>query len=131
MEGNDNFGGKEYFGGNAGLEGLETINNLDLLNHTIKEQKGVVLYFSNEACSVCKVLKPRVKELVDEAYPHMKLYYIDTQNSPLIAGQHRVFTIPTILIFFEGREHTRLSRNIGMHQLEEAISRPYRMVFED
>ena len=109
---------------------LETIDNLDLLNQTINEQKGVVLYFSNEACSVCKVLKPRMKELVDGSYPQMSLYYIDTENSPLIAGQHRVFTIPTILIFFEGREHARLSRNIGMHQVEESIARPYQMVFE-
>ena len=109
---------------------VETIDNLDQLNQTIKEQKGVVLYFSNEACSVCRILKPRVKELLDDAYPQMKLYYIDTEKSPLIAGQHRVFTIPTILVFFEGREHARLSRNIGMHQVEESIARPYRLVFE-
>ncbi len=112
-------------------DGFQTINNLDLLEQTIKEQKGVVLYFSNEACSVCRILKPRVKELLEDAYPHMSIYYIDTEKNPLIAGQHRVFTIPTILIFFEGREHTRLSRNIGMHQVEESIARPYRMVFED
>ncbi len=42
----------------------------------------------------------------------------------------KVFTIPTILIYFEGREHARLNRNIGMHQLEEAIARPCQMVFE-
>ena len=36
----------------------------------------------------------------------------------------------TILIFFEGREHARLSRNIGMPQVKESIARPYRMVFE-
>jgi len=109
---------------------LETIDNLDQLKQTISEQKGVVLYFSNVACSVCKVLKPKVKELIDETYPRMSLYYIDTENSPLIAGQHRVFTIPTLLIFFEGREHARLSRNIGLHQLDETIARPYEMVFE-
>ncbi len=109
---------------------FQTIDNLALLEQTIKEQKGVVLYFSNEACSVCKILKPRVKALVEDAYPQMNLYYIDTEKSPLIAGQHRVFTIPTILVFFEGREHARLSRNIGMHQVDESIARPYRMVFE-
>jgi len=121
---------KQDLGKNHSQEGLKTIQNLDQLNQTISEEKGVVLYFSNEACSVCRVLKPRVKELVDRSYPQMNFYYIDTENSPLIAGQHRVFTIPTILIYFEGREHARLSRNIGMHQLEEAIARPYQMVFE-
>jgi len=28
-------------------------------------------------------------------------------------------------------EHARLSRNIGMQQVEEAIDRPYGLVFED
>ena len=110
---------------------MEGIKDLEQLHQLIRDQKGLLLYFSNDACSVCKVLKPRVDELLGEAYPLMQKYYIDTEESPLIAGQHRVFTIPTILIFFEGREHTRLSRNIGMHQVEEAIGRPYNLVYED
>ena len=110
---------------------MEGIYDLDQVNQNISDQKGLLLYFSNDACSVCKVLKPRVDQLVGEQYPIMQKYYIDTEKSPMIAGQHRVFTIPTILIFFEGREHVRLSRNIGMHQVEKAIDRPYKMVFED
>jgi hypothetical protein len=49
----------------------------------------------------------------------------------MIAGQYRVFTIPTLLIYFEGKEQLRYSRNISIHQLEESLSRPYLMVFED
>ncbi|MEN8202864.1 MAG: thioredoxin family protein [Bacteroidota bacterium] len=110
---------------------MESIYNLDQLNQEISTRKGLLIYFSNDACSVCKVLKPRVDQLVGETYPLLQKYYVDTEKSPLIAGQFRVFTIPTILIFFEGREHARLSRNIGMHQVEEAIGRPYGLVFED
>ena len=61
----------------------------------------------------------------------MASHYVDTEKSPVIPGQFRVFTIPTILIFFEGREQVRYSRNISMHQLEDALSRPYNLLFED
>jgi thioredoxin-like negative regulator of GroEL len=57
--------------------------------------------------------------------------YVDIEKSPVISGQFRIFTIPTILIFFEGKEQLRYSRNISMHQLEESISRPYGMISEE
>ncbi len=65
--------------------------------------------------------------------PHLKRagYKDMYDKSPVISGQHRVFTIPTILLFFEGREHLRFSRNISLHQLEETIEKPYGLVFEE
>lgn len=110
---------------------MNGIYHLELLQEKIEKEHGLLLYFSNDHCSVCKVLKPRVEELLESRFPRMTSYYIDTDKSPVISGQHRVFTIPTILLFFEGNEHTRLSKNISMHQMEESISRPYNLVFED
>lgn len=110
---------------------MEGINNVAVLQQEIATKKGVLLYFSSDSCSVCKVLKPKVAELLNEKFPLMDSHYVDTEKSPVISGQYRVFTIPTILIFFEGKEQVRFSRNISMHQLEESISRPYHMVFED
>lgn len=110
---------------------MEGIHNIAELQQKIATEKGVLLYFSSESCSVCKVLKPKVAELLRENFPLMVSHYVDTEKSPVISGQFSVFTIPTILIFFEGKEQVRYSRNISMHQLEESISRPYSMIFED
>jgi thioredoxin-like negative regulator of GroEL len=99
------------------------------LQARIESEKGLLLYFSSDSCSVCKVLKPKVAELLSEKFPRMQSLYVDTEKSPVIAGQFRVFTIPTILVFFEGKEQQRYSRNIAMHQLEEAIDRPYGLIF--
>lgn len=77
------------------------------------------------------MLRPKVTELLREQFPLMVSHYVNTGKSPVISGQFRVFTIPTILIFFEGKEQVRYSRNISMHQLEASISRPYKLVFED
>ena len=110
---------------------MEGIYNMETLKAKIDVEKGVLLYFSSDSCSVCKVLKPKVAELLQEKFPKMVSHYVDTEKSPVISGQFRVFTIPTILIFFEGKEQVHYSRNISMHQLEASIERPYALVFED
>jgi len=110
---------------------MEPAYNLDILQEKIAAEKGVLLYFSNDTCSVCKVLRPKVAELLQDQFPLMASHIVDTEKSPVISGQFRVFTIPTILIFFEGREQVRYSRNISIHQLEDTISRPYSLLFEN
>jgi len=109
---------------------MEVIDTMERLDEVIRGEEGVLLYFSNEACNVCKVLKPKVNELILEQFPRMHAAYVDTEVSPFLSGQHRVFTIPTILLYFQGREQQRFSRNISLYQLEEAIARPYGLIFE-
>ena len=109
---------------------MEGIYNIQELLDMIAMEKGLLLYFSSDSCSVCKVLKPKVKDLLQDQFPEMISRYVDIEKSPVISGQFRIFTIPTILIFFEGKEQVRYSRNISMHQLEDSISRPYNMIFE-
>jgi len=110
---------------------MEGIYNLQELEELMGREKALLIYFSSDTCSVCKVLKPKVSDLLQDRFPRMKLRYVNTELSPVISGQFRVFTIPTILICFEGKEQFRFSRNIHLQQLEESISRPYSLVFEE
>jgi len=99
---------------------------------TLKEEQPALLaYFSTEACNVCKVLKPKVAELIQTEFSKIKLVYIKSDKLPEVAAQNQVFTAPTILVFFEGREYIRKSRNIGIGELQREIERPYSMIFED
>lgn len=98
----------------------------------LKEKETALLaYFSTEACNVCKVLKPKVAELIQTEFPKVKLIYIKSDILPEVAAQNQVFAAPTILIFFEGREYIRKSRNIGINELYREIERPYSMIFEE
>ncbi len=110
---------------------MNGIYNIQELQELITREKGLLLYFSSDSCSVCKVLKPKVEELLQEQFLKILSRYVDIEKSPVISGQFRIFTIPTILIFFEGKEQVRYSRNISMHQLEDSISRPYGLIFEE
>ena len=99
-----------------------------MLSETLNNNVAVLVYFSHEACNVCKVLKPKVETLLAEQFPKMKMIFVDTTQQPEIAGQHQVFTAPTLLVFFEGNEFFRFSRNVSIGQLREAIERPYKML---
>lgn len=104
---------------------MKTIYNLEELQQLTENATIAVIYFSNEACNVCKVLKPRIRELIDMQFPKVKFVYVDIEKSPVISGQYRVFTIPTIDVYVEGKEHARFSRNVTMHDFEAAIRKPY------
>lgn len=109
---------------------MEQIHELENLQTLIKEEDALLLYFSNDMCSVCRVLKPKVSDLIRDEFPKVAMRYVDIDKSPMLAGQHRVFTIPTILVFIQGREQARLSRNIALHQVEDVLARPYSIIFD-
>jgi thioredoxin-like negative regulator of GroEL len=92
-------------------------------------EPAVLAYFSTETCNVCKVLKPKVEELIITEFPKVKLIYIKSDKLPEVAAQNQVFAAPTIVVYFEGREYIRKSRNIGIGELKNEIARPYLMIF--
>ena len=93
------------------------------------EEPALLAYFSTEICNVCKVLKPKVNEMIQHEFPKIKLVYIKSDILPELAAQNQVFAAPTILVFFEGKEYIRKSRNIGIGELQREIERPYSMIF--
>lgn len=95
------------------------------------EEPALLAYFSTETCNVCKVLKPKVAELIQSEFPKIKLVYIKSDILPEVAAQNQVFAAPTILVFFDGKEYIRKSRNIGISELHKEIDRPYSMMFSD
>ena len=105
------------------------IKSLDEFNQLKQEEPALLAYFSTDACNVCKVLKPKVDEMVQSEFPQLKMVYVKSDVLPDIAGQHQVFAAPTILVFFDGRETIRKSRNIGLDELRREIDRPYSMFF--
>jgi thioredoxin 1 len=102
----------------------------EMFEATIRQEAAVLAYFSHEQCNVCRVLKPKVEELLREKFPKIKAIYCDTKCTPEIAAAQSVFAVPTIIIWFEGKETYRFSRNIGLLELEDALSRPYRLFFD-
>jgi thioredoxin-like negative regulator of GroEL len=106
-----------------------TISTLDEFNKFVSQNGGAVIYFSTPTCNVCKVLKPKLKELLAEHFPEMKFAYVNTEEAIEMAAQNQVFTVPTILFHLDGKEFIRKSRNVNLNILAEELERPYEMMF--
>ncbi len=95
----------------------------------LKNNKAVIFYFSHDECNVCKVLLPKIKNLIHSDFPNIYLGYCDVKKYPDVASQNRIFTVPSILIFFEGKQYFQFTRNVSILEIAESIKRPYNMIF--
>ncbi len=106
------------------------IRSASEVTNLIATNPAVLLYFSTSTCNVCKVLKPKVQDMLAEDFPQIIFRYINIEEFPSLAGQFSVFTVPTILVYFEEKELIRKSRNAGIMELASAIQRPYQILFQ-
>jgi thioredoxin-like negative regulator of GroEL len=94
-----------------------------------KSSKAVCFYLSTPECNVCKVLKPKVIDMLENDFPGIIFCYVDLSIAKEISGQLSVFSVPTILVYFEGNETIRTSRNVHIEELHKQIDRYYKMIF--
>jgi thioredoxin len=105
------------------------MKNIEEFNSFLSKNNAVVAYFSHEECNVCKVLKPKLISLLKESFPKIAFTYINIKETPEIPAQLSIFTVPTIVVYFEGKEFIRKSRSIGIEELADSIYRPYELMF--
>ena len=89
------------------------------------------LYFTQPQCGVCHALLPKLSEFVAEHYPKMELEVIDCMTEPERAAQHSAFSVPLLLVFFEGKEFYRFFGAFSLGELAAQMQRPYQLRFED
>jgi thiol-disulfide isomerase/thioredoxin len=114
------------------LNGIEQERTMtfEALQEIIRSEMGVLLYFSGENCTVCHALRPKFKELFDTQFPLIRQIYLDAHENPEISAHFQVFSVPTMIVFLDGREFVREGRAVSLHKLTEQLKRPYGMMTE-
>jgi len=100
------------------------------IKNIIANNMGVLLYFSGEHCNVCHALRPKFKALFDEEFPQIKQIYLDSHENIEISSHFQVLSLPTMLVFLDGREFIREGRSVSLHKLRQDLKRPYTMMTE-
>jgi thioredoxin 1 len=106
-----------------------TISDQDDPDSLIHSVKTLLIYFSTNECQVCKVLKPKVEELLSRDFPLIQPFFVDTEKFPRMAAHFSIFTVPTLIAFFDGKETIRKSRFIHLDELRLDLERPYNILF--
>ncbi len=108
---------------------IESPKNIDEFLNISKTNIAVCFYLSTPECNVCKVLKPKIIEMIEMDFPEINFCYVDLNEAKEISGQLSVFSVPTILVYFESKETIRASRNVHLEELRAQIERYYKMIF--
>jgi thioredoxin 1 len=107
------------------------MQTLTTLKYEIENEKALLLYFYNDDCAPCLSLRPKVEHLMIHSLPKMKLIFVNSKANAEIPASFGIFSNPTILLFFEGKEYRRFSKFISIQELQQAIERYYRLLFEE
>lgn len=100
------------------------------IKEQISKTPALALYFYNDDCMPCKVLRPKIKELIKE-FPQIDLQFINSKENPGVNAGLGIFSNPTILFFFDGKEYIRKSKYVSIDALRVEIARPYQLMFDE
>ncbi|MEN8179918.1 MAG: thioredoxin family protein [Pseudomonadota bacterium] len=101
------------------------------LSGFIRSHPICAVYFSGPDCAVCEALKPKLLELLQQRFLKLVLGEVDCAASPSLAAQQVVFSIPTLIVYFEGKEGIRKSRSFSLTELATELERPYSILSTD
>ena len=76
-------------------------------------------YFSATWCGPCKSFKPVMNEIANEGY---SVQFIDIDQSPNIATQYNVMSVPTVIIEENGSEVDRFVGSMPKQMVLERLS---------
>jgi len=112
------------------MNSIKQVSILEELQTIINKELAILVYFNTQTCSVGEAILPKVEILIKNTFPKIKIFTVDINFSPEISAHYNAFVEPTILVYYDGKETIRKNRNIGIHELEESIKRPYQLIFE-
>ena len=87
----------------------------------IKEGKVVIDCFATW-CGPCKMLSPIIDSLSEEL-TDVKFYKIDVDEAEKITTDYEIMSIPTILIFEDGKQKEKVVGFRSKEELKEIINR--------
>ncbi len=90
---------------------------------TLKEDKPVMVDFFATWCGPCRMAGPVLDELAKEYKDKVVIGKVDVDEEKDLAQQYGVMSIPTVIVFKEGKEVERITGFPGKEGYEEVIKK--------
>ena len=95
---------------------MEIINEKEF-DKVINSKKTVIVDFSATWCMPCRMLAPILEQVAD-ARTDVGFYNIDIDENEDIAKRYRIFSVPTLMAFKQGKVIDSL---VGLNSFDEII----------
>lgn len=106
---------------------VHAVTDEDFAARVLESEKPVVVDFWAAWCPPCRQMNPVIEELALE-HPELSFFTIDADANHQTVISHGVMSMPTFLVFRDGREVARLvgsrpKRRMAA-EVEEALAQP-------
>lgn len=119
-------GGGSGRSGGAGARGatdgaVPYVTEREFERDVLRSELPVLIEFTADWCQPCKAIAPEVEAFAREMAGKAKVVKIDVDKSPVIAQQLRVQSVPTFMVFAEGRIQDGVVGAIHKKKMQELV----------
>src|SRR5215471_7713975 len=86
---------------------VTAVTDADFESEVLQSGKVVLVDFWAEWCAPCRMIAPVVQALADELGDRLKVVKMDIDANPRVREQLGVMSIPTLIVFKDGRPADR------------------------
>lgn len=85
--------------------------------HINKGELPVLVDFWAPWCGPCRSMAPAYEQAARQLEPSMRVVKVDTQAVPALAARYQIRSIPTLALFWRGRELARQAGALGTQDI--------------
>lgn len=87
----------------------------------LKSKEPVMVDFWAAWCGPCQMIAPTVEELATEYNGKLKVFKLNTDENPDVAGRYQIMGIPSLLFFKEGKLIDKIVGAASKKQFKDKI----------
>lgn len=88
-------------------------------SEVLQSSLPVLVDFTAVWCGPCKMLEPVVKQLALEWEGKVRVFKLDVDENPQLAGDYQVMGVPTLMLFVKGQPVERVTGYLPKDRLEK------------